>query len=56
MFSCAVSRWTPTCACARFSDSPPGCWLRVQLAYDLRATLHAIGPKIKAEIQLLQAA
>ncbi len=41
--------------CAFFGLTP-GYWLRVQLAYDLRAALHTIGPKIKAEIQPLQAA
>ena len=41
--------------CAYFGLTP-GYWLRVQLAHDLRAALHTIGPKIKASIQPLQAA
>lgn len=34
----------------------PGYWLRVQLAYDLREAIHALGPKIKATVHPLQAA
>lgn len=41
--------------CAYFGLTP-GYWLRVQLAHDLRAALHTIGPEIKASIQPLQAA
>jgi len=33
----------------------PGYWLRVQLAYDLRKALHAIGPKVKASIKPIRA-
>jgi addiction module HigA family antidote len=41
--------------CAYFGQAP-GYWLRVQLAYDLREALHAVGAKVKASVQPLQAA
>jgi addiction module HigA family antidote len=34
----------------------PGYWLRVQLAYDLREAMHAIGPKVKASVKPLRPA
>lgn len=41
--------------CAYFSQAP-GYWLRVQLAYDLRAAQHAKGDEIRATVRALQPA
>jgi addiction module HigA family antidote len=38
--------------CAYFSQAP-GYWLRVQLAYDLRAAQHAKGDEIRATVRAL---
>lgn len=34
----------------------PGYWLRVQMAYDLRAAQNRVGAKVKASVQPLKAA
>jgi addiction module HigA family antidote len=50
-----ISAATDLHLCAYFGLNP-GYWLRVQLAFDLRAALNTLGPRVKATVQPLQAA